>query len=266
MSAFSHCYSLSGRIVIPDKVAELPMYAFSSCTSITQFVLGESIQYIPERAFEDTNIDSLTLRATVPPELDRRGLWHLSEDISIVVPCGTLEAYQNAEGWSDFSNIQEANPYSFSVSSEDEAIGEAWVSKEATCEDMSVEAVAIPSEGCAFLYWEAEGEQVSSENPYSFILEQDTRLVAHFSGTGVAERESVCVIYPNPAHDQLHLQYSPDVQPRHIELYDLQGRGKHRHEPAANGHLHDARRAGGREGVLGQGGEGIVRETKTGLS
>ena len=30
--------------------------------------------------------------------------------------------------------------------------------------------------------------------------------------------------YPNPAHDQLHLQYSPDVQPKQVELYDLQGR------------------------------------------
>ena len=30
--------------------------------------------------------------------------------------------------------------------------------------------------------------------------------------------------YPNPAQDQLHLQYSPDVKPARIELYDLQGR------------------------------------------
>ncbi len=30
--------------------------------------------------------------------------------------------------------------------------------------------------------------------------------------------------YPNPAQDQLPLQYSPDVQPACIELFDLQGR------------------------------------------
>ena len=30
--------------------------------------------------------------------------------------------------------------------------------------------------------------------------------------------------YPNPASDYLRLQYSPDVQPKQIELYDLQGR------------------------------------------
>ena len=30
--------------------------------------------------------------------------------------------------------------------------------------------------------------------------------------------------YPNPTQDQLRLQYSPDVKPTRIELYDLQGR------------------------------------------
>ena len=31
------------------------------------------------------------------------------------------------------------------------------------------------------------------------------------------------LFYPNPIQDELHLQYSPDVQPKQIELYDLQG-------------------------------------------
>ena len=32
------------------------------------------------------------------------------------------------------------------------------------------------------------------------------------------------LFYPNPAQDELLLQYSPDIKPRQIELYDLQGR------------------------------------------
>ena len=30
--------------------------------------------------------------------------------------------------------------------------------------------------------------------------------------------------WPNPAQDQLHLKYSPDVKPMQVELYNLQGR------------------------------------------
>ena len=33
--------------------------------------------------------------------------------------------------------------------------------------------------------------------------------------------------YPNPAKEQLHMQFSPDVQPAQVELYDLQGRLVH---------------------------------------
>jgi hypothetical protein len=32
------------------------------------------------------------------------------------------------------------------------------------------------------------------------------------------------LFYPNPAQDRLHLQYSPDVKPMQVELYDLQSR------------------------------------------
>ena len=33
--------------------------------------------------------------------------------------------------------------------------------------------------------------------------------------------------YPNPVQDELHLQYSPDITPTQIELYDLQRRLVH---------------------------------------
>ena len=32
------------------------------------------------------------------------------------------------------------------------------------------------------------------------------------------------LFYPNPTQDLLHFQYSPDVKPTQVELYDLQGR------------------------------------------
>ena len=44
---------------------------------------------------------------------------------------------------------------------------------------------------------------------------------------GMVEQSDIIrpyLFYPNPAQDQLHLQYSPDVKPKQVELYDLQGR------------------------------------------
>ena len=52
-------------------------------------------------------------------------------------------------------------------------------------------------------------------------------LVLSDDGWAIDESETTVrpyLFYPNPAQDQLHLQYSPDVNPMQVELYDLQGR------------------------------------------
>lgn len=55
-------------------------------------------------------------------------------------------------------------------------------------------------------------------------------LFFHEDGTSVSETAVLVrpyLFWPNPAQDQLHLQYSPDVKPTRVELYDLQGRLVH---------------------------------------
>ena len=57
--------------------------------------------------------------------------------------------------------------------------------------------------------------------PFLYILALDG------NGMDTPEAETFVRPYaywPNPAQDQLHLQYSPDVKPMQVELYDLQGR------------------------------------------
>ena len=196
--AFYHCTGIVGELIIPDSVEALPYGVFCSCVGITHLVLGKSLNYMSALAFENTNIETIMTKATVPPELDHLDIWHFSADIPIKVPCGTLEAYQNADGWSEYTNIHEGVTDLLSVLYFDETAGTVRILKEATCEDRTVEVEAIPNEGCAFMYWVANGERVSNENPYSFVLEEDTELVAYFSGTSVDEKEQLLIAYPNP--------------------------------------------------------------------
>ncbi len=67
------------------------------------------------------------------------------------------------------------------------------------------------------------GNVQMDEEPYNFFL-----YFVHDDGTiGTPEAEAIVrpyLFYPNPAQTELHLQYSPDVKPTKIELYDLQGR------------------------------------------
>ena len=107
---FARCTSLAGDMVIPDLVQRIELKTFDSCYMLQSVVFGDSINYIVELAFENTNLSSLVLKAMTPPELRRMttpNAWHFPADIPIIVPCGALEAYQNSENWAGFTNIME---------------------------------------------------------------------------------------------------------------------------------------------------------------
>ena len=70
------------------------------------------------------------------------------------------------------------------------------------------------------------GYAYKTGNPYKqgwvcFFLDHDGP-VNVLSEFGIEVRPYT--YYPNPTKDALHLEYSPDVTPKQIELYDLQGR------------------------------------------
>ena len=218
--AFSHCTSLTGDLVIPDFVERIPIYTFDSCIGYNNLVIGESVNWIAESAFDNTQFEKMIIKATTPPELKRMmtpNAWHFPVDIPIIVPCGTLDAYQNAEGWSEFTNMHESLTVILSVVSADETAGTVRVLKEATCEDKMVQVEAIPNEGCSFLYWEVNGNQVSTENPYSFELEEDIELVAHFSGVGLEEIEGSVSVYPNPATEKATID---GIEAAEVQVYN----------------------------------------------
>lgn len=195
---------LTGEMIIPDPVERIELYTFDSCAFIMKIVVGKSVNYVAEPAFRCTRLESIVIRATTPPELKRvANQLNLPLDVSITVPCGTLNAYQNAEGWCEFTNMHEGITDLFMVVSADETAGTVRVLKEATCEDKSVQVEALPREGCSFLYWEANSERVSEESVYIFEHEEDTELVAHFSGAGLEEEKALCSIYPNPTSSQV---------------------------------------------------------------
>ena len=172
-------------------------------TKITDAVLSDSLKELWENAFSmNPYLKQVVLQGPLPPSFhpEDQVSFQMQRDILIIVPCGTQETYQNTPGWNVFSNIQDGMTVLFSAVSSDETAGTVRILKEATCEDRTVEVIAEPNEGWEFVYWEANGERVSSENPYSFVLEEDTELVAYFSGTGVEEKEQWFVVYPNPTN------------------------------------------------------------------
>ena len=72
-----------------------------------------------------------------------------------------------------------------------------------------------------FAAWLENGVEVSTDNPYSFCVEDSRYLVAQFKGTGVDEDNMKVKIAPNPVKDELYVESAALI--RRIEITTVNG-------------------------------------------
>ena len=183
--AFRGCYGLTGDLVIPASVTSINDAAFYNCSGFTgQLVIGESVETLNYDGFNRaSNFASVKVKRNVPPTITNSnvfGYWDKTKPVYI--PCGTTEAYQAADYWSDFTNYQEQPMIDLFVASDDESMGTAAITQQPTCSNTQATVTATANTGYMFSNWTENNEVVSTSNPYTFSLTVARNLVAHFEG------------------------------------------------------------------------------------
>ena len=160
-------------ITIPNSVTSIGSFAFSDC-SISELTIPSGVQYIGIHAF---CVSVLTMESTTPPVfLDNYGEAPLECGSTAYVPCGSLETYQQAEGWSSISNLGYA-PSQYTITTKDTDDGRIETLLNPTICDETIQVRAEASCGSYFVKW-ADG---NTENPRTIELTQDTTMEAIFA-------------------------------------------------------------------------------------
>ena len=99
---FSGCSGLTS-VNIPSGVTSISGSAFSYCSSLTSIDIPSGVTTIGQSAFSNcSGLQSITVNATTPPTLGNNVF--NGSTCPIYVPCGSVETYKTASGWSNYAS------------------------------------------------------------------------------------------------------------------------------------------------------------------
>ena len=94
--------------IIPDSVTNIYNSAFTSCTNLTSITIPNSVTRINDYAFNwCSGLTSITCERTTPPTIYTNTWKNVTKSIPIYVPADSVSLYQQAQYWSQFTNIQQ---------------------------------------------------------------------------------------------------------------------------------------------------------------
>ena len=206
-NAFQHCSGFTGSLTIPDSVTSIGYYAFANCNGFTgnlvisnaltsignnafyfcsgftgNLTIGSSVTSIGNNAFYYCRgFTSITSLAELPPTIGSNAFYYVNHDIPVTVPCGSVAAYQNASVWNQFTIIVQVDCPSYEISATIHPEGSGFVTGTGTFEVGEICILtATLGEGYCFDNWTENGDTVSMDVSYSFIVTGDRNLVANF--------------------------------------------------------------------------------------
>ena len=105
-TAFSQCNGLTS-IIIPNSVTSIGISAFYNCTGLTSMIIPSGVTSIGNYAFYGcTGMTSFTCKAVTPPTCGINVFYNVDKSIPLYVPSESIAAYQAANSWKSFTNIQ----------------------------------------------------------------------------------------------------------------------------------------------------------------
>ena len=186
-AAFGGCSAMAS-VTIPEGVASIGMGAFATCTALTTLTLPATLSSIGMMAFSGctglTEIHTLRSQPVAGTNLfysSMLGNNNIDPATPVYVPCGTVDAYNAANGWKYFTHIQEEPTCTHTVSVDVNDPSMGTVSGDGTYTvGATATLTATPNCGYRFVQWTSNSTPVSTDNPVSFIVTKDTSLTAVF--------------------------------------------------------------------------------------
>ena len=110
LSAFDGCSGLT-QVTLPNSLTTIGNYAFEYCTGLTEINLPPNIVSIGSGAFYScTKLSKFSIQNAIPPTIDYYTFYLVDKSTcQLVVPVGSVIAYQISDYWKEFTSIVEGD-------------------------------------------------------------------------------------------------------------------------------------------------------------
>ena len=182
------------EVYIGEEVDTIPEDLCDAFTKLKYVEIGKNVKHIGAYAFQNCkNLETIRVYAETPPSIGLFGFFMTaSEDVSVVVPCNSVTAYNESYfsdgyGWNNMTILADddcpnTQTYTVSVSSANTSMGTVSGGGEYK-EGTTATVTATPKSGYRFTKW-SDG---TTKNPYTFTVTKDVSLIAYFEKESSSE-------------------------------------------------------------------------------
>ena len=172
---------LSGILTIPSDIYDLKLDALGlAINNLSGIEIPYSVQSVKHPITVGDSLKWIKMESQTPPALDYYNFY----GITLLVPCGCIRAYRDAENWKEFYNIWDI-PYYYELSVNRDFIiddyydlGSVDIQQKPTCDNNYMLIIkAYPRNGYHFSQW-SDG---IIDNPRTIQLTNHTYLTAEFA-------------------------------------------------------------------------------------
>jgi len=251
-AVFYSCHSLTSIINFNPMPIEIDSYVFEGVnqSACTLKVLTSAVSaYQNAAVWQEFNIVGGYYHVQVGVNNEEYGTaigdGYYNENETAIVTATANEGYKFVNWTKDGIEVSADNPYSFTATEDMELIanfeeeGETYLVSVSVNneeygavtgggyyeENETATATATAYTGYKFVNWTKDGIEVSTDNPYSFIVTEDIELIANFEEKVGIENIEVTVvkIYPNPTTGELKIE-SGELIIENVKVFDIYGK------------------------------------------
>lgn len=195
------------KLVLSNSVRRISYHAFFSCWHLKNLTLGINVDTIDDYIFDNVfALDTLILYKNTPVQITNKTFSGVRSFITVIVPCVSVNDYQEAQYWDNFTNYQ--------------SLGYTFLNIDTTINAGDT----LNLFGLSFAEDSIYHDTISNDSTCDTILTLTLHVLVGLNSIQNPNNDISMTVFPNPAKDDVNIKINNFSYSATLSIFDIQGR------------------------------------------